>query len=148
MIFSKNRNTESRSRKAQTALEYLIVASIALLMLVPIVIEGWNSTAQLSNNINIQKARNAVSQISDAAKTVYFQGAPSAMTINVNFPENVVFSNVSGSEIYLRMKTKDSTTDVVEFLEFNVTGNISNISGIHEIYVEALPNAVNITKKS
>jgi len=69
------------------------------------------------------------------------------MTIEVNFPENVVFSNVSGSEIYLRVKTKDSTTDVVEFLEFNVTGNISNISGIHEIYLEALPNAVNITHK-
>lgn len=148
MIFSKNRNTESRSRKAQTALEYLIVASVALLMLVPIVIEGWNSTAQLSNNINLQKARNTVSQISDAAKTVYFQGAPSVMTIEVNFPENVVFSNVSGSEIYLRVKTHDSTTDVVEFLDFNVTGNISNISGMHEIYLEALPNAVNITHKS
>ncbi|MBU4245985.1 MAG: hypothetical protein ABIF85_04050 [Nanoarchaeota archaeon] len=147
MIFLKNPNTKSRSRKAQSALEYLIVASIALLMLVPIIIEGWNSTAQLNNNINLQKARNTVSQISDAAKTVYFQGDSSAMTIYVTFPENIIFSNVSGNEIYLRMKTRDSTTDVVEFLEFNVMGNISNISGMHKIYLEALPNAVNITHK-
>lgn len=147
MIFSKKRNAGSKSRKAQTALEYLIVASIALMMLIPIVIEGWNSTAQLNNNLNLQKARNVVSQISDAAKTVYFQGTPSAMTIKVDFPENIILSNISGTEIYLRMKTKDSTTDIVEFLDFNITGSISNISGTHEIYLEALPNAVNITKK-
>jgi len=147
MIFSKKRNASSVSRKAQSALEYLIVASIALLMLIPIVIEGWNSTAQLNNNLNLQKARNAVSQISDAAKTVYFQGAPSAMTIKVDLPENIVLSNISEKEIYLRVKTKGTTTDVVEFLDFNVTGDISNISGTYDIYLEALPNAVNITRK-
>jgi len=86
MIFSKNRNTKSRSCKAQTALEYLIVASIALLMLVPMVIEGWNSTAQLSDNINLQKARNTVSQISDAAKTVYFSGCSFSNDYRGKFP--------------------------------------------------------------
>ncbi len=148
MKFLKKWNRTSRSRKSQTGLEYLMVASIALLMLVPIMIEGWRATTQLDNSINIQKAQDAVSQISDAAKTVYFQGAPSAMTINVDFPKDIILSNVSGKEIYLRMKLKESSTDVVDFLDFNVTGNISNISGIHEIYLEALPNVINITQRS
>ncbi len=147
MKFSKTDSSHS-SGKSQAALEYLMVASIALLMLVPVIINGWESTAQLNSNINFQKARSAVSQIADAAKTVYFQGAPSAMTINVVFPENIVSSNVSGTEIYFRMKYKDGSTDVVEFLEFNVTGNLSNSQGMHEIYLEALPDAVNITQKS
>ena len=148
MKFLKKGDKATRSRKSQTGLEYLIVASIALLMLVPIMIEGWMSTAELDSNINIQKAQDAVTRISDAAKTVYYQGAPSAMTIRVDFPKDIILSNVSGKEIYLRMKFKGSSTDIVDFLDFNVTGNISNISGVHEIYLEALPNVINITKKS
>lgn len=136
------------SRKSQTGLEYLMVASIALLMLVPIMIEGWKSTAQLDSNINIQKAQDAVSQISDAAKTVYYQGYPSAMTIYVDFPKDIMLSSVSGKEIYLKMKFGESSTDIVEFLGFNVTGSISNNSGTREIYLEALPNVINITQKS
>lgn len=147
MKFLKFLDRKSRRCKSQTGLEYLMVASIAFLMLVPIIIEGWKSTVQIESNINIQKARDAVSQIADAAKTVYFQGSPSAMTIMINFPQDIILSSVSGKEIYLRMEFKDSSTDVVEFLDFNVTGNISNISGMHEIYLEALPNAVNITHK-
>lgn len=136
------------SRKSQTGLEYLMVASIALLMLVPIMIEGWRSTTQLDDNINIQKAQEAVSQMSDAAKTVYYQGSPSAMTIYVDFPKDIILSNVSGKEIYLKMKFRESSTDIVDFLDFNVTGNISNTPGMHKIYLEALPNVINITQKS
>ncbi len=146
MKFSKNRL--NLLRKSQAALEYLMVVSIALMMLVPVVLEGWQSAAQLGTNINFQKARSAASQIADAAKTVYFQGVPSAMTINVVFPENIILTNVSGKELYFKMKVKDSSTDVVEFFDFNVTGNLSNVSGMHEIYLEALPNVVNITQKS
>ncbi len=148
MKFFKSWNQNPRRCKSQTALEYMMVASIALLMLIPIIIDGWKSTAQLENNINIQLAQDAISQISDAAKTVYFQGAPSSITIRVNFPEKIILANTSGKEIYFRMKYKDSSTDIVGFLDFNVTGNISNISGVHEIYLEALPNVVNITQKS
>ena len=126
----------------------MIVASIALLMLVPTILIGWDSTAQLGTNINLQKARNAVSQISGAAKTVYYQGNPSAMTISVTFPENVIESNVSGKEIFFRMKNGDKSTDIVEFLDFNVTGNLSTASGMHDIYLEAMPTYVNITQKS
>ncbi len=147
MAFSNN-NPDSRNRKSQAGLEYLIVASMALLMLVPIMLGGWEATSDLNSNINFQKARNAVSQISDAAKTVYFQGAPSAMTITVVFPENIIFSNVSGKELYFRMRFKGTTVDIVEFFDFNVTGNLSNISGMHKIYLEALPDVVNITQKS
>lgn len=134
--------------KSQAALEYLMVASIALLMLVPVILNGWESTSQLNSNLNAQKARNAISEISDAAKTVYFQGAPAAMTIKVVFPENIIYSNVSGNEIYFKMRYKDRSTDVVESLDFNVTGNILNASGMHEIYLEALLNVVNITQMS
>lgn len=140
-------------KKAQAALEYMIVASIALLMLVPTIMSGWESTAQLGSSVNLQKARNAATQMSDAAKTVYYQGAPSAMTISVAFPENIIMTNATGREIFFRMKSNGKNVDVVEFLDFNVTGSLSNSSGIHEIYLEALPYAagqqysVNITQK-
>lgn len=143
-----NRRFSPENRKSQASLEYLMVASVALLMLVPIMMSGWESTAELNNNINFQKARNAVSQIADAAKTVYFQGTPSAITINVVFPDNIILSNASGKEIYFKMRSKNITADVVEFLDFNVTGNLSTAPGLHEIYLEALPNVVNITQKS
>lgn len=132
-----------RGKKAQAALEYMIVASIALLMLVPTIMNGWDSTAQLGTSVNFQKARTAVTQMSDAAKTVYYQGAPAAMTISVAFPENIIITNVSGKEIFFRMKLKGESMDVAEFLDFNVTGSLSNSSGIHEIYLEALPYAAN-----
>ncbi|VVB59957.1 Uncharacterised protein [uncultured archaeon] len=148
MKFLKKDCTNSPGQKSQAALEYMMVASIALLMLVPVVLDGWQSTAQLGTNINFQKARSAASQMADAAKTVYFQGTPSVMTINVAFPENIILANVSGKELYFKMKIKDSSTDIVEFFDFNVTGNLSNVSGMHEIYLEALPNVVNITQVS
>lgn len=140
------RNPAGRIPKAQAALEYFLIMCIAILVLAPIIINGWTYIGDFAASINFNKAHDSIKQIADAAKIVYFQGEPSAITITVSFPSNIVMSNVSGQEIYFRMPYKGGYTDVVEFLDFNVTGNISTESGEHDVYLEVNDNVVNITR--
>lgn len=132
-------------RSAQAALEYLIVVGIALLLLTPITLRGFQSAGDLDRSLNLLVARNALNQISDGAKIVYFQGPPSAMTLKVVFPDRIVYSDVSGKESYFRIGMGAQTTDVAAFFDFPVTGNISGSAGERTVYIEALDNAVNIT---
>ena len=133
-------------RLAQAALEYMVVVGIALLVLTPIALEGMQSVDEFKKDMNVLKAHDALAQVADAAKIVYFQGPPSTMTIRVIYPDKIVLSNASGTEAYFRIDTGGATTDIVEFFDFNVTGNISGGAGERTIYIEALPNAVNITR--
>lgn len=138
--------------KSQAALEYMIVVGLAFLILAPIALEGWKSADGFSRDLNILNAKNALDQISDAAKIVYFQGPPSTMTIKVTYPDRIIASNVSGREAYFRMAVAGSPTDIVALFDFNVTGDISGGPGERTIYIEAVHNDsidydfVNITR--
>jgi len=141
-----------KCNKAQAALEYMIVTGLALLVLAPIALSGIESADKFSRDLNHARAKDALNQISDAAKAVYFQGPPSAMTIEVIYPNNIVYSDVSNHEAYFGIDVGGATSDAVVSFDFDVAGNISGGAGVRTIYIEAVHNEslnynyINITK--
>ncbi len=134
-------------RKAQAALEYMITVSIALLILTPFLLRGYDAMTGLGQNSNILLAKNSLDKVSEAAKIVYSQGPPAKMTVKAQFPHNLLASNVSQKELSLSVRKFSSSTDIVAFLDFNVTGSLPYDSGgMHTIVVEALQDGtVNVT---
>lgn len=130
--------------KAQAALEYMAVVSIAMLFLAAIFVSASDYLANLKDTNRILIAREAVDRISEAAKIIYTQAKGSKMSFDVQIPEGVINATVLGNEINIKIEDSGKTTDIFKLLPFNVSGDIPENAGIYRIVVERADSYVNI----
>jgi len=131
--------------KAQSAVEYVVIVGIALIILIPLWLNVNTQMGIVRTELQSTYAQQAVAKIRGAADAVYVQGQPAQFTILVNFPDNVRNVTVSGNEISMRLTTSAGDTDAVAITLGPVTGNLSTSVGTHRVLVKAQGGMVNIT---
>jgi uncharacterized protein (UPF0333 family) len=133
--------------KAQVAMEYLIIFSIAFAMTLPLIIIYATQTKNIQADVTHTQIYKTASRISDYAEQVYYMGEPSQRTLTINFPQGITNVILNGTLIIFSVTTADRTYDVVKETTANVTGEIRNFEGQHIITFKAESNFVNITDK-
>lgn len=134
-----------RGDRAQLSVEYLIIIAFAFLMTVPLAILFLVESNSTSDSVNLAQAQQLARKVIASAEAMSYSGEPSFTTLKVSMPQNVDSVIVSQRELTIRIKTSAGISDVVELSAVNITGNISSVSGIHFIKVEARTGFVNIT---
>ncbi len=132
--------------KGQAAIEYLIVVSVALLLLSPLIITSQRSVSDLNREVTNLKALNALYKIKEAADVVYSQGPPSKMTIYVSLPLQTrdVFS--SQNMLVLELGPEDMITHIPVSMDYNITvEGRPSARGMQKVSIEAMNDYVNIT---
>jgi ferric iron reductase protein FhuF len=120
----------------------------ALLITLPLVIVYFTQVERLNTEVGNAAAERAVTQLAEAADTVYFLGAPSVRTVSIDLPENVQSITISEQSIVLRIDSAAGIYERVAFTAGNVTGNIGITAGPHTLLVEATESdIVNITEQ-
>ena len=132
--------------KGQSALEYLIVVGIALLILIPLWLHVSNTIAVTNIELQSSYALHAVSRLKAAADSVYVQGEPAKFTVIVTFPNGVESVSISEHEIFMRMANAAGTTDAIATTLGPVTGNLSSMPGSHRVSVRMNGTTVLITE--
>ncbi|MCW1296417.1 MAG: hypothetical protein OH319_01915 [Candidatus Parvarchaeota archaeon] len=131
--------------KSQVAIEYMILISLILLLLVPIWIYLMLSRIQLQDDLSISYAKDAVNRIKDAADLVYIQGSPARVKVNIYIPENVHSINFTDRTIIIKLRTSAGLVDIHAETLANITGQLPVQSGYYEVIVKSEVGYVNVT---
>lgn len=131
--------------KAQVALEYLVIVSVALLILVPLVLYANQMFLGYKENTRISLAKNAVKKIGEHADWVYSQGRPARNEIQVYMPDGIEEASLENNEILLKIKTSAGTSDIFYRTVSPLNGSIPYNSGYYIISLVAFQNYVNIS---
>ena len=132
--------------KGQSALEYVLVVGIALLILLPLWVQINALVGVTSIELQSSYAQHAVSRLKAAADSVYVQGEPAKFTVIVTFPTGVESISISEYEISMRMSNSAGTIDAIATTLGPVTGNLSASPGSHRVTVTMNGTNVLITE--
>lgn len=134
-------------RGGQVAIEYMILISIAVFVLMPLIILYYNQADTFRDQTAAALAERATREIVSAADSVYYLGSPSSRTISVELPRNVKNLQITGQSISLLIGSSYGDFEQVSWSAANLTGNFSISHGPHVLIVTALPNGkVNISE--
>ena len=99
--------------RAQSAIEYLVIAGIVMMFMVPLWIYVTTTQSQASRELAFSYAKNTVEQIADAASLVNSQGSPAMISIKVYVPEGLRNVSSSGRFLIFEMFTGGNSTSHV-----------------------------------
>jgi hypothetical protein len=98
--------------RAQTAIEYFIIAGMVLMFMVPIWAYIVTTQQQTTQQLSLTYARNAAKQISDAASLVHSQGAPAKINIKVFIPSGVKNVTIVDKTIVFQVMAGSQTSEI------------------------------------
>jgi len=122
-----------RSRKAQAAMEELLILGVVLLILLYL---SYFVVYDTRDYIQETSAEDAVGSLVKAVNRVYARGPCNKEIVYIEVPGSAVSSSVTGGEVNLRIKVGDGFTDVNAMTLGNASGTLPTAAGTHELSVE------------
>jgi type II secretory pathway pseudopilin PulG len=98
--------------RAQTAIEYFIIAGMVLMFMVPIWAYIVTTQQQTTQQLSLTYARNAAKQIADAASLVHSQGSPAKINIKVFIPSSIKNVSIYNKTIVFQVITGPQTAEI------------------------------------
>ena len=128
--------------KSQSALEFMTIVGIGLILLAITSTIGMNYISNYFNNADVINAQQAVSNIVSASSLVYSQGVGAQTKIAVTIPSSMIrnFTYVSNQEVNFRFGQGEKPTDVFKRTGMNISGALPLLGGKHYIYVKMAPS--------
>lgn len=121
------------NKRAQTSIEFLVILGIALLVIVIGITISQNQQSAVVNQKDTSDVRNALYDLSSAAKEVYAQGEGSKKRVYVTLPSSYEpqYSFVANKSIKIRNAGSDQA--ITE--NFNLRGYLPGTPGSHWVWV-------------
>lgn len=131
--------------KAQAAIEFLIIISVALTILVPLILLVNQSLMGYVDDTKISQAKEAVKKLGDNANWVFSQGSPAKVTVEVYIPDGVESVSMNNNEILYKIRTTAGISDVYYTTVPQVNGTLPEKSGYYFVSLTSFSNYVNIS---
>jgi len=138
--------------KAQAAMEYMVMLGFALAIILPLWLYVNSSLGATKGELDMTYARVAVNKVKDAADSVYIQGPPASIYLEIDMPDNIESTSVSGREVQINLQTAGGISQIYAVTLANLTGGLPTRSGRVRVLVKAeasclaLQNCVNVTE--
>jgi len=123
-------------------MEYLFIMGFALLITIPLIILYYTQSSRFAEETASASIERAARQISEAADTVYFLGAPSKRTITVDLPNGIRDTEISGQTVTFTMASSHGQYDQVARTAANLTGTLPKTQGPHVLVLTAQANGI------
>ncbi|MEM7826462.1 MAG: hypothetical protein QW451_02430 [Candidatus Aenigmatarchaeota archaeon] len=134
--------------KAQIALEYLIIISFALMVLVPYTLYLQNVSRDVSEENDLAIASSMVQKIGQMADWVHSQGSPARASILIQIPRNVEEISFEGKQMTWKVRTRAGISEIYYISSANLTGSLPTTPGYYEVLVQAIERGVNVSVSS
>ena len=133
------------TRKAQVAIEYIIIFGIGLLMVGLLWVFVSEESQRTSYEVQLAYTKNALNKIVDTADIIAIQGPPAQTYINPYFPENIQNIYIQGNEVIFEIAYGDIVNNLSSTSIINLTGSLSSTPGSKRILIKAVNNYVEIS---
>lgn len=132
-------------RKAQAAVEYMMIIGIVLVILTPIVSYSYQYN---ETSVRTGQAMLAVSKLTSAADSLYAQGPGAKTTMDIFLPPGYLEQSfVSENTMDIKISTPSGINDIVKITKANLTGSLPKEPGYKRIILVTLESGqVNITE--
>jgi hypothetical protein len=145
-------------KKGQGAFEYILVVGIAMLLIVPGAILFYNYSSKSGDEMIRTQIDSVGKDIVDTAEKVYYTGANSWETLELDVPENVrriyINNNPDNYELVIEYDSHIGVSEAVFFSDVNITatpgygGSISSSvhAGLNVIKISSSGDSVLINE--
>lgn len=131
--------------KAQAAVEFLIIVSVALMILLPVTFYARQLLIGYKDDTKISLAKNTVKKLGESADWVFSQGPSAKRTLEIYIPDDVYNISLEDRTILFEVKTSAGVTDVFYEAVPSLNGSLPITSGYYFVSLTAYTNYVNIT---
>lgn len=132
--------------RGQAALEYMVMLGFAIMIILPLWLYVNSSIGDTAGELDLTYARVAVDKVKDAADSVYVQGPPASIYLDLDMPGNIQSATVSGREIQIKLSTKGGVADVYAVSLATLQGSLPTRAGRVRVLVKAETGFVNVTE--
>ncbi len=123
--------------KGQSAIEYMMIISITLVIMIPLLYLVNSYMYQSRDEFKIRSLEDGVDSLAEIVDMVYFQGYPAKMTTKLYVPENVLSSQIDENLLTMKIRISSGTIDIPVSTQANMTGNLPTEPGTYTIIVVA-----------
>ncbi|HLC59628.1 MAG TPA: hypothetical protein VJH34_03830 [archaeon] len=123
--------------KAQSAIEYFIIISIGLMIIIPYLVYSNSLLLGYKDDSNVNAAKNAVNKLGQNADWVFSQGEPAKITTEVFIPDGLTAIQFINNTIIFKVRTSAGISDIFYTSTANITGLLSIASGYYSITLSA-----------
>jgi uncharacterized protein (UPF0333 family) len=129
-------------RRAQVSIEYLMIVAFAFVLLMPLIVIYYQSQNDMTVKIISVQVDRIANEIVDAADEVYYLGPPTQKTLKVYMPDGVNAIVIENNYILF---TTTQLQGAPRYSVANLSGSLTETSGLHIITLTALDTGVEIT---
>jgi len=131
--------------RAQAAVDYFAIISVALLILIPLILYINQLLTGYRDDTRISMAKDTVNKLGENADWVYSQGSPAKMTLDsIYIPEGIEEISLDNNMILFRIKTSSGVSDVYYETVSPLDGSVPSKAGYYPISLIAYDNNVTI----
>jgi uncharacterized protein (UPF0333 family) len=131
--------------KSQVAVEYLIIVSVAFMILIPTILYLNQTFTGYNDDNKLSKASETVKKIGQTADWVYSQGPPAKQTIEIFIPKDLEEISLNNKTVLFKVRTSAGVSDVFYESVAPLNGTLPSNSGYYFISLTAFQNYVNIS---
>ena len=136
--------TYRKNKKAQIALEYMLIVLIVLAFLVPVWLYVTSVQHETNNELTFSYAKNTVDKIASTSDLIYSQGPPAKVKVRVYIPGGVIGYNITNNTVNLILIYGTGYTDVFAVSKSKLNGTLPITRGTRWIQLEAKEEYVQI----
>ena len=131
--------------KAQVAIEYMVIISVAFIILIPLIIYGNDLLRIYNDDARISITRNTVDKLGKGIDWVYSQGKPAKLSSRIFIPEGITNVSIENKTIILKIKTSGGISDIYYTTVASLNGSLPINNGYYTVSLISYGNYVNIS---
>lgn len=128
-------------RRAQFAMEYLLVVAFSVMLTIPLIwylFQGYND---MTKDVHVEQLSEVAREVAFQAEKVFYQGPGSRSVISAYFPPGVTNANItkSGNGAWIEFELDGFVGNIESYIAADVCGDyvLGTFSGPHKIRVVA-----------
>jgi len=131
--------------KAQIAIEFLVIVSVALMIILPVTLYANKLLIGYKDDTKISLAKNTVNKLGENVDWVFSQGPSAKRTLEIYIPDDINEISLNNNMILFKVETSAGISDVFYETVPPLQGSLSKNSGYYLVSLTAYRDYVNIT---
>lgn len=123
----------------------LAVIALVLAFLLPVWFYVTSLQVNTATELSQSYAESAASRIVKTADSVFVQGKPAKVKMDVYMPKGVEQANITGRTVIFKLRAGTALSDVAATSISSLNGSLPTSEGTYAVTVQAFDNVVQIT---
>ena len=134
-----------KSRKAQTAFEFLLIFVALMFVLLVLMSINFDVLSTHQNQLKLIKAKDTINELYKGTNLVYKEGEGAKIKVFINVPAAVEATSINNNYLLMNVSVNGETASIYRKVPFEVIGSIPEEKGYYWVNITSLGSQVKIS---